>query len=345
MGPVYKAGIAAELHQRLIHTGQHYDDKMSEVFFRDLQLPRPDANLGVGSGSHAVQTAKTMMLLEEDFLANPPSMVVVYGDINSTIAAALVAAKLNIDIAHVEAGLRSFDRTMPEEINRVLTDRISTLLFATSRDAVEHLHHEGVADEAIHFVGNPMIDTLLSNLDKMTFESRTYDFTVPERYVVGTLHRPGNVDDDEASRRIVSALRDVADRIPVVLPLHPRGRQHLLDLGLGEHPGIHIVEPLGYLDFIALVRNSSGVVTDSGGVQEETTVLQIPCFTLRPNTERPVTITHGTNSLVTPDSLVSKLEAVLAGGFESRGVPELWDGAAGPRIAAVLADELGRGKR
>jgi UDP-N-acetylglucosamine 2-epimerase (non-hydrolysing) len=335
--PVIKALARRGVDQRLVHTGQHYDEKMSDVFFRQLGLPEPDVNLGVGSGSHAEQTATMMVRLEELFLGDRPAMVVVYGDVNSTVAAALVASKLMIPIAHVEAGLRSFDRSMPEEINRLVTDRLSDVLLATSADAVAHLAREGVPVERIHLVGNPMIDTLLANRHRFDAAAAREELSLEGGYIAATLHRPGNVDDPADVAELVTALHAVADQRQVVLPLHPRGRTQLADHGLFDHPGIRVVQPLGYVEFMGLVSGADAVVTDSGGVQEETTVLGVPCLTVRPNTERPVTITHGTNQLVTRGGLPGAVRNVLAAGRAgSWPVPPLWDGEAGPRIAEVL---------
>jgi UDP-N-acetylglucosamine 2-epimerase (non-hydrolysing) len=336
--PVISALAALGVRQVLVHTGQHYDPVMSEVFFQQLGLPEPDINLGVGSGSHASQTAKVMVALEDMFLATPPDLVVVYGDVNSTVAASLVAAKLHIPVAHVEAGLRSFDRDMPEEVNRVVTDSLADLLFTTSPDANVHLGAEGVAEQKIHFVGNPMIDTLLSNLDTFDAPAVCAELGIDEPYVVATLHRPSNVDDPVQAAAIVAALHEVADLTRVVIPLHPRGRESFAAAGLMDHASVTVIEPLGYVEFIGLVRGSSAVITDSGGVQEETTMLGIPCLTLRPNTERPVTITHGTNRLVTHADLLEHLRPILDGSVTFDGTtPPLWDGHAGSRIASVIA--------
>mgnify|MGYP000856952160 FL=1 len=342
--PVIAALRGFPVTQLLVHTGQHYDETLSEVFFRQLGLPEPDVNLGVGSGAHGAQTAAIMVGLEELFSQRRPDLVVVYGDVNSTVAAALVAVKLGVPVAHVEAGLRSFDRTMPEEINRVLTDRICDLLLVTSVDAVAHLGREGVAAEAIHFVGNPMIDTLLAHLDSLDTEEVAaavgMDPSAP--YVVATLHRPGNVDDPADVAELVEAVHAVADQVPVLIPLHPRGRGRLEAAGFLDHPQLAVIDPLGYVEFLALVKGAAAVVTDSGGVQEETTVMGVPCLTLRPNTERPVTITHGTNQLVARDTLPGAVAAVLAAGRQDTWlVPPLWDGHAGERIAAVLVSHLG----
>ena len=291
--PVLRALAQGPVEQLLVHTGQHYDDAMSEVFFRQLGLPRPDINLGVGSGSHAAQTATIMTGLESLFLEHSPDLVVVYGDVNSTVAAALVASKLGIPMAHVEAGLRSFDMTMPEEINRLVTDRLSDLLLVTSPDAIAHLAHEGVPADAIHFVGNPMIDTLLAHLDAYDVAAARAAHGIEGDYATATLHRPGNVDDPQDVGRLVTAMHAVADQVQVIIPLHPRGRGRLVEAGLDDHPRLHLVDPLGYVEFMSLVRGARAVVTDSGGVQEETTVLGVPCLTLRPNTERPVRPSRG----------------------------------------------------
>lgn len=337
LAPVHGAIAALGLSQRIVHTGQHYDDRLSDIFFRELDLPRPDVNLGIGSGSHATQTAATMVALEQDFEADRPRMVVVYGDINSTLAAAVVASKLWIPLAHVEAGLRSFDMTMPEEVNRLVTDRLSNVLFATSEDAVEHLTREGVDPSTIHFVGNPMIDSLLKARSRFDVAAARDQHGIDGPYLVGTLHRPSNVDDPADVAQLVRVVHELADLATFVMPVHPRGRQRLEDAGLTRHPHVIATEPLGYIDFMSLVSGAEAVVTDSGGVQEETTVLGVPCFTMRPNTERPVTITHGTNRLVTRQSVVADVAAALAAGRpHTWKVPALWDGQSGIRIAAVL---------
>ncbi|MBV1849261.1 non-hydrolyzing UDP-N-acetylglucosamine 2-epimerase [Catellatospora tritici] len=339
--PVLRALDALGVPQRLVHTGQHYDERMSDVFFRQLGLPKPDMDLGVGSGTHAKQTAAIMVGLEELMERERPAMVVVYGDVNSTVAAALVASKLGIAIAHVEAGLRSFDMTMPEEINRLVTDRLSDLLLCTSPDAIAHLGNEGVHPDKIHLVGNPMIDTLLANVHQFDAAAARAEYDLTGRYVVATLHRPGNVDDPADAAALVKAMHAVADQAVVVLPLHPRGRGRLQAAGLFDHPNLKIIDPLGYVEFMGLVRGADAVVTDSGGVQEETTILGVPCLTLRPNTERPVTITHGTNQLVTRENLPQRLADVLAAGrAETWPVPPLWDGKAGERIATVITKYL-----
>jgi UDP-N-acetylglucosamine 2-epimerase (non-hydrolysing) len=335
--PVIAALEKLGVEQLLVHTGQHYDERMSEVFFRQLGLPEPDINLEVGSGTHAAQTAAIMVGLEDLFIERRPELVIVYGDVNSTVAAALVAAKMLIPVAHVEAGLRSFDMTMPEEVNRRLTDQLSDLLLVTSPDAVGHLANEGLAVDSIHFVGNPMIDTLLANLDRYDAAAARASRGLEGRYAVATLHRPANVDTSEAATALVSALHAVADQLDLVLPLHPRGRVTLEAAGLLDHPRLHVEEPLGYVEFMGLVRGASLVLTDSGGVQEETTVLGVPCLTMRPNTERPITITDGTNRLVRPDQVADAAREVLARpASEQWPVPPLWDGHAGERIGRVL---------
>jgi UDP-N-acetylglucosamine 2-epimerase (non-hydrolysing) len=339
--PVVHALADAGVRQIVVHTGQHYDEKMSDIFFRQLNLPEPDVNLGVGSGSHGRQTAAVMVGIEDLLLADRPDMLVVYGDVNSTVAAALVASKLQIPVAHVEAGLRSFDVTMPEEINRRLTDQLCDLLLVTSPEAVGHLAREGVPAERIHLVGNPMIDTLLANLDRFDSDAARASVGIEGDYVVVTMHRPANVDDPGKVAELVKALTELSTRTQVVLPLHPRGRARFSEAGLVSSESLHVIEPLGYLEFISLVRGARVVVTDSGGIQEETTVLGVPCLTVRPNTERPITISHGTNRLIEPSAIVTSVDTVLARpAGAGHKVPPLWDGAAGPRSAEVITDWL-----
>jgi UDP-N-acetylglucosamine 2-epimerase (non-hydrolysing) len=341
--PVFDALAALDVPQLLIHTGQHYDEKMSDIFFRELGIPEPDVNLGVGSGSHATQTAALLTGLEATVEEHQPAVMVVYGDVNSTIAAALVCSKLGVPVVHVEAGLRSFDMTMPEEVNRRVTDVLADLLLVTSPEAYGHLANEGCSVDKVRFVGNPMIDTLLRTRDRFDPAPVREAAGLPERVAVSTLHRPANVDDPEVAQRIVDALKQVAKSIDVAIPLHPRGRQRLADLGLVTGDGIHVIDPLGYVDFLSLVSGAALVITDSGGVQEETTILDVPCLTVRPNTERPITITHGTNQLVTPDELALAAEKVLSGetGFPVDR-PPLWDGRAGERCAREIVDFLAR---
>ena len=341
--PVISALRAAGVEQRLVHTGQHYDRAMSDIFFEELGLPEPDLNLGVGSGTHGRQTAALLVALEDAFLAESPAMVVVYGDVNSTLAAALVCAKLLIPVAHVEAGLRSFDATMPEEVNRRVTDLLSDPLFVTAPEGQVNLAAEGIGGERVVFVGNPMIDTLLAHLDRFDPAPVTARLGVSAPYAVATLHRPANVDSPTSAEVLVGALRDVARRLPVVLPLHPRGRDRLVAAGLESVPGLVITHPLGYLEFLSLLRGAAAVITDSGGIQEETTILDVPCLTLRPNTERPITITAGTNRLVQPADLGPAIDAALAGAQRRPADgPPGWDGHAGERIARVLVERSGR---
>lgn len=323
---------------RLIHTGQHFSPEMSQAFFQDLKLPAPDLNLEVGGGSSTVQTAEVMKRLEPVLLENCPDLVVVVGDVNSTLAASLVAAKLGIPIAHVESGLRSFDRTMPEEINRVLTDAISDYLFVTEPAGVANLLAEGVPRDKIHFVGNVMIDTLLRFRDKAARSGILEELGLrPNEYAVTTLHRPSNVDSPERLKALFEVLAQLAQRLPVVFPVHPRTRGRMEAAGLCV-PNLLLTPPLGYLDFLRLMSEARLVLTDSGGIQEETTILGVPCLTVRENTERPVTIEKGTNRLVGTDPrriLEAAIEALGANGMHAR-VPEMWDGMAGARIADVL---------
>lgn len=328
-----------QFEQKLVHTGQHYDANMSEIFFHQLGLPEPDVNLEVGSASHTVQTAQIMVRFEEFVQNQRPHLVLVYGDVNSTVAASLVCAKLLIPVGHVEAGLRSFDRTMPEEINRLLTDQISDLLFTPSEDGDENLLREGISPQKVHRVGNVMIDTLVRLLDK------TAENEAPARlglesggYALVTLHRPSNVDEPETLFRIFRALEEIAHRLPVVFPVHPRTRQRLKLLESGNDSSIKLIDPVGYLDFLTLQRAARVVITDSGGIQEETTYLGVPCLTVRENTERPITVTQGTNLLVGTDMklLKAEVEKVLNGGAKTGKIPPLWDGKAGQRIAEVL---------
>jgi UDP-N-acetylglucosamine 2-epimerase (non-hydrolysing) len=339
--PVLRALAERDIAQTLVHTGQHYDDRMSAVFFKQLGLPRPDVNLGVGSGSHASQTGAIMTAFEGLLEQQRPLLVVVYGDVNSTIAAALTATKLGIPVAHVEAGLRSFDRGMPEEINRIVTDSLSDLLLVTSPEAIAHLGHEGIPGHKIHLVGNPMIDTLLAHLEEASPDRVARSIQLPSRFAVATLHRPSNVDSMDELETVAKALTEVQEDIPIIIPVHPRSRAQLEATGLAQLAGIQLVDPLGYLEFISLVRGSELVITDSGGVQEETTVLGVPCMTLRANTERPITITHGTNRLVSTQSLAATVRSQLRDGKpDTWPVPPLWDGQAGKRIAAIIEDFL-----
>jgi len=340
MKAVARAGFA---QQKLVHTGQHYDVSMSDVFFSDLGMPLPDIHLGVGSGSHAEQTAKVMVGFESVCAAEKPDLVVVAGDVNSTLACAIDCAKLLIPYAHVEAGLRSFDMTMPEEVNRIVTDRLCDLLLTPSSDADENLGREGIADERIFRVGNVMIDTLLDHLPRARKQGSAERLRVDgSRYAVLTLHRPSNVDDARVLLGLISALDEIQKELPVVFPAHPRTRKRFEEFGLGERvaalPGLRVCEPLGYLDFLGLMSQASLVLTDSGGLQEETTALGIPCLTLRENTERPVTVTEGTNTVVgvDPERIIAAARSALSGNGKAGRIPALWDGKASERIADVF---------
>lgn len=322
------------IKQTLVHTGQHYDANMSDVFFTQLEMPALDVNLGVGSGSHARQIAEIMSRFEPVVLERRPDVVLVYGDVNSTIAAALVCAKLGVRVGHVEAGLRSFDWTMPEEINRVVTDRLADLLFTPSEDADANLEREGIPAEKIRRVGNVMIDSLVRLLPLAAKVPRN---GFPERYAVVTLHRPSNVDDRESLKNILQCLVGISESLDVIFPVHPRTRQRIADSGRSTGK-LHLSEPLPYIEFLALQSHAVVVITDSGGIQEETTYLGVPCLTLRNNTERPVTVSVGTNVLVGQDreKLRAELTKIVAGNARKGAVPPLWDGHAGQRIAATL---------
>jgi UDP-N-acetylglucosamine 2-epimerase (non-hydrolysing) len=347
VAPVMRA-IAARgdrVSQRLVHTGQHYDGAMSQVFFDELGIAPPDDNLEVGSASHAAQTAEIMLRFEPVLQAYRPDWLVVVGDVNSTMAATLVASKLGVRTAHVEAGLRSFDRGMPEEINRLVTDALADLLLTPSPDADENLRREGVPESRIRRVGNVMIDTLAANLDRARARAAPRRFGVePRGYVYVTLHRPSNVDERDSLAAIVASLVDVSRRAPVVFPAHPRTRQRLADFGLEAtlvaDGGVRLIEPVGYLDSIGLAEAAACVLTDSGGLQEETTFLRVPCLTLRPNTERPVTISEGSNRLTTLASLARDLDDAIALRESGRTLPcpALWDGRASERIAGALLE-------
>ena len=351
IGPLVAAfGQRPAVESVLVHTGQHYDERMSRLFFEQLAIPRPDVNLDVGSASHAVQTAEIMKRFEPVVVERGPDLVLVVGDVNSTIACALVAAKLGVPVAHVEAGLRSFDRSMPEEINRVLTDAISDFLFVTEASGLRNLRGEGVPDEKVHFVGNVMIDTLLGNLEKARASRVLDDLGLqPRRYAAMTLHRPSNVDDPETLARLMTIVRRMAEDLPVVFPVHPRTRRNLHAAGLVPEEGaqrlggVRLVEPLGYLDFLRLMADARLVLTDSGGIQEETTILKVPCLTLRENTERPVTVEVGCNQIVgtDPERILAAYRQVMASETFTCGTPEKWDGRAAERIADILVERLG----
>lgn len=332
------------LEYRLVHTGQHYDEKMSEVFFSELGIPHPDINLGVGSGSHAVQTANVMAKFEPICQEQSPDWVVVVGDVNSTMACTLVCAKLGIRVAHVEAGLRSYDRGMPEEINRIVTDSLADLLLTPSADANENLKREGIADAKIELVGNVMIDALLANLEtaRASVLSRNLGLN-PKDFAYVTLHRPSNVDDPGALSRIMGEIRRLARGLPVVFPMHPRTRKMCAQFGisLNGEAGLKVLEPIGYHDSLCLTENARLVLTDSGGLQEESTFFRTPCLTLRPNTERPVTITLGSNRLTSLERLPADIDRTLKGDLAMGQIPPLWDGHASERILAGLIRHAG----
>lgn len=335
------AGHTDAFEQVLVHTGQHYDHSMSDVFFEDLEIPEPDVNLEVGSGSQAWQVAQVMLRFEPVVIEHKPDWVVVVGDVNSTIACALVCAKLGVKVAHVEAGLRSFDRTMPEEVNRILTDQLSTLLLTPSADANENLLREGIDPARIALVGNVMIDSVVRALPAAKARQRELVRELGvERYVLATLHRPSNVDKEDRLREIAGALNRIAFEAPVIFPVHPRTRQRLVDMRIKVDNHIHLIEPKAYIDFLALQAGATLVLTDSGGVQEETTYLGVPCLTLRPNTERPVTISCGTNQLVRPDENIFEAVAQILRRTPkpASGPPPLWDGKTARRIMQAIAE-------
>lgn len=327
----------------LVHTGQHYDEKLSDVFFRQMEIPEPDVNLGVGSGSHASQTAEILKRIESVLLEQKPDLVLVVGDVNSTIATALAASKLGIGIVHVEAGLRSFDRNMPEEINRILTDALADYLFVTEADAVENLVREGRPRKQIHLVGNVMIDALRQFLPIAQQSTIGRDLSLVNGagyhpFAVLTLHRPSNVDSATTLRGLLAAVERVADQVPVIFPVHPRTQERLKNLGLIPNPNLRLIPPVGYLDFLCLLSRARLVLTDSGGIQEETTALGVPCLTLRENTERPVTVSEGTNQIVglDPERILSAAREILGGKTKAGRAPKFWDGHAAERIVAVL---------
>jgi len=329
----------------LVHTGQHYDAAMSDSFFRDLGIPEPDVNLGVGSGSHGEQTAEVLRKIEPLLIERHPDVLVVVGDVNSTLAATLAAVKLGIPVAHVEAGLRSFDRSMPEETNRVMTDVVSEWLFTTEPAAEQNLLREGVARDRIHFVGNVMIDTLLANLDRARgLDSLERLGLEPRGYALLTLHRPSNVDDPVRLRALFAVLEEINTELPVVFPVHPRTQGAIERLLGGQRPALRMTEPLGYLEFLQLMAEARLVLTDSGGIQEETTALGVSCLTLRDSTERPVTVDEGTNTMVgtEPDAIRAAVRKILDGEAKKGRVPALWDGRAAARIVDILERDLER---
>ncbi|MGC9158976.1 MAG: non-hydrolyzing UDP-N-acetylglucosamine 2-epimerase [Terracidiphilus sp.] len=341
--PVYRALAGRGHTQTLVHTGQHYDARMSDVFFKGLEIPDPDESLNVGSGSHAQQTAAIMSRFEPVVLARRPQIVLVYGDVNSTVAAAMVCAKLGIRVAHVEAGLRSFDRTMPEEINRLVTDQLADLLFTPSADGDQNLAREGVDRDKVHLVGNVMIDTLIRFLPhaEEIFPRLKTELSL-DSFGLVTLHRPSNVDDGAVFLPMIEQLDRLSRKLPLIFPVHPRTRQRWAIRLEQCHPNLRVIEPLGYLEFLSLEQHARVVITDSGGIQEETTYLGTPCLTLRENTERPVTVTHGTNVLIGRDwdLLARKFNEALDSGDRKTGRIPLWDGQAAGRIAAILIRQI-----
>ena len=343
MTPVYIALQAfPEVKQVIVHTGQHYDDNMSKVFFDELGLSAPDINLEVGSGSHAAQTGQIMMRCEDVMREHQPDMVLVYGDVNSTVAAAMVCSKLWIPVGHVEAGLRSFDRRMPEEINRLLTDQISDVLFTPSLDGNHNLEREGIPASKVHFVGNPMIDTLVRLLPPAEPRPILRDQNLsPQGYALVTLHHPSNVDNEDNLRDIMQALQALSTDLPIIFPVHPRTLSKLTAMNIAlNNSQIRLLEPLGYLDFLCLQKHAKLVITDSGGIQEETTYLQVPCLTLRENTERPVTVEEGTNQLIGRDmsALRQAWKDILTGQASTGKIPDQWDGNAGMRVADIIVN-------
>lgn len=350
IAPVLRAAAAYadRLQCRIVHTGQHYDHGMSDVFFADLGIPEPDHHLGCGGGSHAEQTARIMVAYEELCLREQPAMVVVVGDVNSTLACAIVARKLHVPVAHIEAGLRSGDRTMPEEINRLVTDAIADHFFVTEPSGVEHLRREGKPEAAIHHVGHVMVDNLMYQKERLAREglvqghSPAYKQANPH-YGVVTLHRPSNVDDPAVLVGLAGALDEVSRRLPLAFPVHPRTLRNLERFKIELAPAITLLPPLGYMDFLNLWQDARIVLTDSGGMQEETTALGIPCLTLRHNTERPITIEQGTNTLVGTDAatIVAEAATIVAGGGKRGRRPDLWDGHAAERIVGILVDAIG----
>lgn len=344
-------GQHPEITAILVHTGQHYDENLSNIFFRQMGIPAPQINLAVGSGSHASQTGEILKRIEPVLEEHRPDVVVVVGDVNSTIAVSLAAAKLGIRVAHVEAGLRSFDRTMPEEINRVLTDAIAHYLFVTEDDAIANLMREGRARASIFLVGNVMIDSLRHFLPVAQHSSIGAELGLKndvgwERFALLTLHRPSNVDSPEKLGQLIGAIGAVAAEVPVIFPVHPRTQRRILEAGIQHHPQLRMISPVGYLDFLCLMSHATLVLTDSGGIQEETTALGVPCLTLRENTERPVTISEGTNLLVgtDPARIVAAATDVLAGKGKAGKIPPLWDGQAASRIVEILLRQVPREK-
>ncbi len=339
-----------EFTPMLVHTGQHYDANMSDVFFADLEMPHPDVFLGVGSGSHAEQTAKVMIEMEKLLAAEKPDLLLVAGDVNSTLAAAIVAAKSGVKLGHIESGLRSFDRRMPEEINRIVADEFSDFCFVTEPSGLKNLKHEGIPDERVFYVGNTMIDSVVKYRErsKKTFAELARRFSISARsYALATLHRPSNVDDKDNLTLLVGLFEQMSsDVTKIIFPVHPRTRQRLKEFGLADriagNNAIELIEPVGYLDFLALQDSAAVILTDSGGVQEESTALGVPCITLRENTERPVTIEIGTNEMTGLDTrrILELVHAATHGNWKTASVPEFWDGRAAERIASILSQQI-----
>jgi UDP-N-acetylglucosamine 2-epimerase (non-hydrolysing) len=345
IAPIHKAFSNKKINHLICHTGQHFDEKMSKVFFDDLELPKPHFYLGVGSGSHAEQTARIMIEFEKILIVEQPDLIIVVGDVNSTLACSLVASKLQIKIAHVEAGLRSFDRKMPEEINRILTDNLADYLFVTEKSGIDNLINEGIDNNKVFFTGNVMIDSLIFYLPKINNSKILKTLTLEKNnYVLTTFHRPSNVDFEFNLKKIVVLLNKIANDIKIVFPLHPRTKNNLIKLNLEKELSANILltEPLGYIDFMELNKNSKLIITDSGGIQEESTYLGVQCITVRDNTERPVTITAGTNQLagVDFDKVYNISNNILNGKIKTGSIPELWDGNAAKRITQILLDNL-----
>jgi UDP-N-acetylglucosamine 2-epimerase (non-hydrolysing) len=334
LAPVHSNFAENKIPQLVVHTGQHYSKNMSGIFFQELGLNEPDINLEIGSGSHAEQVAKIMLSFEKVVLEQKPSWVFVYGDVNSTVAAALVCSKLSIPVAHVEAGLRSFDRTMPEELNRIVTDQLSDLFLIPSMDANVNLQKEGIDSKKIHFVGNVMIDTLMKYLNK-PYQLQT---KLPNQFGVITLHRPSNVDDSKKLRAIMEIIGHITNQIPLIFPIHPRTQTQIKKLKLPVNKNLIFTEPLGYLEFINIIKRAKFIITDSGGIQEETTYLKIPCLTLRSNTERPITVSVGSNTLIGDDYdlLLKSVSVILNGNYKKGEIPPLWDGSAAGRITKII---------
>jgi UDP-N-acetylglucosamine 2-epimerase (non-hydrolysing) len=347
VAPLHRAFVNSEKIESIIcHTGQHYDAKMSSIFFEQLELPKPHIYLGIQGGSHAEQTGQIMIEFEKILLEQKPDIVLVVGDVNSTLACSITAKKLHIPVVHVEAGLRSGDMRMPEEVNRIVTDSISDDLFVTEQSGIDNLKNEGVADEKVHFVGHVMIDSLVHYIEKSESDSILDDLGLePGKYILSTLHRPSNVDTQESLENLIDILEGLVENQKVVLPLHPRTESNLKKFGLNEKfkslQNLISIEPQGYLPFIRLIKNAKALVTDSGGIQEETTFLKVPCITLRENTERPITIDIGTNQLVKIDRK-SVLEALKHQEKRESSIPPLWDGKAAERIAKILLNKYSR---